>query len=301
MHAVLTLEPGRQCRGGRGVALGPDGEGQDPAQDEEGLERAEGRAGIDLDALDVGDQRPRPGHDPGDHVAVPAEELGRRLGDQVRPELERPADVRRGERVVDDVHRAVAVGQLGEGRVVGEVRRRVGDGLGVQDARRRRRRGPRPPRRGRSCRRARPGRRSRRSSGAAAPGSSRTSRAGRRSGRRHGRARRARHGWRPSPRRARPRPRRRPAPRRRSRGRPSSGSRCGCRRTRRDCRRRPARARRRRPRRTWRSGRSGRWSGSARPSGPATPRGWRASRSLWRPVGIGVAVRVCSRSDATPA
>ena len=58
-HAVLTLEPGRQCRGGRGVALDPDGEGQDPAQDEEGLERPEGRAGIDLDALDVGDAAPR--------------------------------------------------------------------------------------------------------------------------------------------------------------------------------------------------------------------------------------------------
>ena len=62
-HAVLTLEPGRECRGRRGVALGPDGEGQDPAQDEERLERPEGRAGVDLDPLDLGDQpraaRPR--------------------------------------------------------------------------------------------------------------------------------------------------------------------------------------------------------------------------------------------------
>ena len=41
-HAVLTLEPAGQCRGRRGVALDPDGEGQDPAQDEEGVERPEG-------------------------------------------------------------------------------------------------------------------------------------------------------------------------------------------------------------------------------------------------------------------
>ena len=50
-HAVLALEPGRQCRGrGSGVSLGPDGEGQDPAQHQEGLQRPEGRAGVDLDA-----------------------------------------------------------------------------------------------------------------------------------------------------------------------------------------------------------------------------------------------------------
>ena len=241
------------------------------------------------------------GHHPGDHVAVPAKELGRRLGDQVRPELERPADVRRGERVVDDVHRAVAMGQLGESRVVGEKRRRVGDGLGVQDAGRSGIEGGRH--------RVEVGRvdeidldaEAAERSGGAGPGSSRTSRAERRCGRPHGRVRPAPRGSPPSPTRAPPRPRRRPAPRRHSPGRRSSGSRCGCRHTRRDRPRRPARARRRRPRRTSRSGRSGRWSGSARPSGPATPRGWRASRSLWRRVGIGVVVRVCSRSDATPA
>ena len=63
-HAVLTLEPGRECRGRGGVALDPDGQGQDPAQDEERLERTERRAGVDLDALDGGDElpvdRPRP-------------------------------------------------------------------------------------------------------------------------------------------------------------------------------------------------------------------------------------------------
>ena len=101
--AGLPLEPGRQGGGGRGVALGADGEGQDPAQDEEGIERAERGAGIDLDALDLGDEVAPAGDDPGDDVAVAAEELGRRLGDEVGAELQRPADVGRRERVVDDV------------------------------------------------------------------------------------------------------------------------------------------------------------------------------------------------------
>ena len=78
-HAVLTLEPGGQCRGRPGVALGAHGEGQDPAQDEERLERAEGRAGIDLDPLDVRDPLGRTGDDAGDDVAVAAQELGRRI------------------------------------------------------------------------------------------------------------------------------------------------------------------------------------------------------------------------------
>ena len=58
----------------------------------------------------------RAGDDAGDDVAVAAEELRRRLDHEVRAELERPADVRRRERVVDDVQRAVAMGELGEGR-----------------------------------------------------------------------------------------------------------------------------------------------------------------------------------------
>ena len=52
------------------------------------------------------------------------------------PELQRPADVRRRERVVDDVGRPVSMGELGEGRVIGDVRRRVGDRLRVEDPRR---------------------------------------------------------------------------------------------------------------------------------------------------------------------
>ncbi len=133
-HAVVTLEPGRQCRGRRGVALDPQGEGQDPAQDEERLERTERRPGIDLGALDARDPLGRAGDHAGDDVAVAAQELGRRFDHEIRAEVERAADVGRGERVVDHVCRAVAVGQLGERGVVGQVGRRVGDGLGVQDA-----------------------------------------------------------------------------------------------------------------------------------------------------------------------
>ena len=115
--------------------------------------------------LDAGDPLGRAGDDAGDDVAVAAQELGRRFDDEVRAELERAADVGRGERVVDDVRRAVAMGQLGERGVIGDVGRRVGDGLGVQDAGRAPRRGPRRPRRGRSCRRCRPAPRSRRTRG----------------------------------------------------------------------------------------------------------------------------------------
>ena len=161
-HARLTLEPARQCRGGPGMALGAHGEREDPAEHEERLERPEAAAGLDLDALDLGDQLAGTGHDPGDQVAVTAQELRRRFDDEVRPELERAADVGRRERVVDDVAGAVPVGELGELRVIGEEGRRVGDRLRVQDPGRGGREGVARRRRDRSCRRSRPGPRSRR-------------------------------------------------------------------------------------------------------------------------------------------
>ena len=73
------------------------------------------------------------GDDAGDDVAVAGQELRRRLDDEVGAELERAAHVGRGEGVVDEVRRAVLVGEAGEGRVVGHDGRRVGDGLGVHD------------------------------------------------------------------------------------------------------------------------------------------------------------------------
>ena len=67
----------------------------------------------------------------------PDRNLVAEFDDQVRAELQRPADVRRGERVVDDVGRAVLVRKVGDRRVVGHDGRRVGDRLGIHDAGRR--------------------------------------------------------------------------------------------------------------------------------------------------------------------
>ena len=215
-HAVLTLEPRGECRGvaARGARPGPPSVRM-PAQHEERLERAERGARLDLDALDRGDRAVGPGDDAGDQVAVAAEELRRGLDDEVRAELERPADVRARERVVDDVRRAVAVGEVGQRGVVADEGRGVRDRLRVEDAGRARPRAPRRPRRGRSCRRCRRRRRSRRTSRATGSASSRRPRPARRSGRRRGPARRAPRGSRPSPTRVPRRPRRRRAPRRR--------------------------------------------------------------------------------------
>ena len=133
-HAVLTLEPRGECRRGLRMALHPDGQRQDAAQDQERIERADRRPGVVLDALHLRDEIPPASHHAGDDVAVPAQELGRRLDDEVRAKLERPADVRRGERVVDDVRRPVLVGDARHRGVVGNYGGRVRDGLGVHDA-----------------------------------------------------------------------------------------------------------------------------------------------------------------------
>ena len=103
--------------------------------------RRERRPGVDLDAPDALDELVPAADDAGEDVAVAGQVLRRRLDDEVGAELDRPAEVRRGERVVDDVAGAVAMGQLGERGVVGDDDRRVGDRLGVEDARRRGRQG----------------------------------------------------------------------------------------------------------------------------------------------------------------
>ena len=53
VHAVLTFEPGGECRRGPRVALHPDGQRQDAAQHEERVERADRRPRVDLDPLDL--------------------------------------------------------------------------------------------------------------------------------------------------------------------------------------------------------------------------------------------------------
>ena len=276
------------------MALHPDREGRDAAQDEERVERCERRAGIDLDALDRGDPLLRADDDAGEHVAVAAQVLRRRLDDEVRPELERPADVRRGERVVDDDRRPVAVGDLGERRD-GRPRR----SSGWRWSRRRGRasappRGPPRPPRGRSCRRSPRGPRTARSPSSSWSGSSRRSRPGATIRSPADTSEAAPRGWRPSRTRARcpasaagqlrvgaaegavvglarrlyaypPRGPRRP---------PSSSA---------------------SPPRTSPSGRSGRrrrWSSSGRAWRP----GWRGSRSPGVQAGAGVAGRCRRRS-----
>ena len=68
-----------------------------------------------------------------DHVAVPADVLGRRVHDDVGAERERLLEVRRRERVVDDEHRAGVVGDLGQRLDVGDGQQRVGRGLDPDD------------------------------------------------------------------------------------------------------------------------------------------------------------------------
>ncbi len=75
-----------------------------------------------------------PATDPPRMSRVAAEVLRQRLDDEVRPELDRAAQDRRGERVVDDEQGAVPVGELGQGGDVDHDDRRVGDRLDVEDA-----------------------------------------------------------------------------------------------------------------------------------------------------------------------
>ena len=166
------------------------------------------------------------GHDAGDDVAVAGQELRRRFDDEVGPELERPADVRRGERVVDEVRRAGSWARRASAAWSATTVVGIGDRLGVDDAASARRRcaavdgrrvgqvdevdvDPEPRERVESCVRVEP----------YAPRR-------RRSGRRPRAARRARRGSRPSRRRGRRRARRRRAPHRRPRARCASGWRC---------------------------------------------------------------------------
>ena len=162
---------------------------------------------------------------------VTREVLGGGLDDEVGAVLERAADHRRRERVVDREQRAVAVGGLGEGREVGEDARRVGDRLDVED-----------PRRGRGQRGLDGGDVGRvdvRDVDAEAPEGRDGLRPGRAVAHLPTRSRSPARGARGTPRGSRPcrsrarcRPRRRGAPRSRRRARRRWGCRSGCRRSR---------------------------------------------------------------------
>ena len=64
-----------------------------------------------------------------------AEELRRRVDDDVGAELDRPAQVRRGDGRVDDERDPGVVGDVGEALEVGDGARRVGHDLGVDQLR----------------------------------------------------------------------------------------------------------------------------------------------------------------------
>src|SRR3954447_6722275 len=106
-HAVLTLQPPRECRGVPHVPFHPDAEAQQPAQDEERIERTDRPARVVLERLDAPDEVCATRDHTGDHVTVPAQELGGRLEHQVGTQLERATDIGGRERVVDDVCRTV--------------------------------------------------------------------------------------------------------------------------------------------------------------------------------------------------
>ena len=133
---------------------------------------------------DLGDRAPRrPATGSRDHVRMAADPLGAGLDDEVRAELQRTAQVRRRERVVDDDRDAMPVRPLGELGQVGDDDRRVGDGLQIEHPGPGERRldgvGGRWGRRRRSPRRSGRGRRS------SAPRAAVDGARARRSGRRH--------------------------------------------------------------------------------------------------------------------
>ena len=111
-----------------------DAERGKPTHHQECSERCERPAGVDLDPAHARDEVATAGDGPGKDVGVAADVLRRRFDDEVGAELSGPAHVRRGERVVDDVDRAVTMREVRECRVVGDHHRRVRQRLRVEHA-----------------------------------------------------------------------------------------------------------------------------------------------------------------------
>ena len=142
---VLHLRVRAQERGERHpvgvVRLHPDRQRLGPAQHQERVERAQDRALRVLhepQPLDVlvthGDD------DAADAVAVAVEVFRRAVRDQVGAELDRPLDVRAGERVVDDQLGVMAMGEVGRGAEIRQPHHRIGRRLDEQHLGRRRHR-----------------------------------------------------------------------------------------------------------------------------------------------------------------
>ncbi len=115
-----------QCAVGR--AVHPQEQSAHAPLQQPGLERAEHGAGVAPPGTDPLPERVAAGgqHRAGQHVAVAVQVLGGRVHHQVRAELQRPGQHRCRHRVVDRDPYPGGVGQLADGREVGDLPHRVG-------------------------------------------------------------------------------------------------------------------------------------------------------------------------------
>ena len=108
-------------------ALDADLQRLQPLEQHPGVERAERRAGLAQEGVEVvGDELLVGEDDAAEAAALAVDVLGRRIDDDVGAELQRLLQERRGEDVVDDQPRAGLVGDLGDRGDVDDFERRIG-------------------------------------------------------------------------------------------------------------------------------------------------------------------------------
>ena len=112
------------------VALHADVQGLQPAQHEEGIERARHRAHCVLQEGELLVQVVAAQHErSGDHVAVAVQVLGHRVRDDVDAELQRPLEVRSREGVVADGDHVALAGDVSQRGKVADLQHRIGGRL----------------------------------------------------------------------------------------------------------------------------------------------------------------------------
>src|SRR5919106_97498 len=127
----MLLEHPGQGRGVVAVALHAKGQGLRATDRQPGIERARYPAQIDRPVPDLADEVAGSHRHPAGEVGVAAYELRGGMHHQVRTERERVAQVRAGERVVDDQTGAVGAARPGQDLQVGNGQRGVAYGLRV--------------------------------------------------------------------------------------------------------------------------------------------------------------------------
>jgi len=126
----------------RTVPIHPDTERLHAAQHEVAVEGRRDRAdGVLAEGEALGERCVVRREEATDDVRVPAEVLGGRVHDDVGPERERPLEIRRRERVVDDDARACRTRDTHDACDVDDVQQRVRGRLDPHDLRRRTQRG----------------------------------------------------------------------------------------------------------------------------------------------------------------